>query len=487
MASVGLCHNGRPPPPRFNKADKQTNKLNEQNGRTKQPQQTLGNHEFSFQPPDLARYIGALRAPMLGGCNVDAADEPALRGLIKRWEVKRVGQYKIAILGWLTPDTPVIQLNTGKVKFAPVAPAVARCLEDLRREHPDVDYVIGLSHTGATRCGCARAFCPAAHKALLRLVSSRLVSSSSASLRSVSPPARPNREENNNTRKRNRPFGLPLLDRAFVALFKKNTTGYQADLEAAKALPGLDLIIGAHTHTYLAPPDAPPAVFTAAARAAPAADCLARGACDRAEGPFPTWRAARQCQAIGAGAGAGNSSSSSGSQQQQQQQQCVTKEVPVVQAYYASKYMGLLEIDLRSRRLVRARPLLLGGNASSSPVAPDPEALAMVRAMAGPLAALRSKVAGATPAALVGGAPARRAETNFGSLMADLLVAAARRPKRFEAAHGAVEIGLFQVWPGGFRVGWVVALVALVLGLRCIYPHRPERAMAPLWPGRQPP
>lgn len=51
--------------------------------------QTLGNHEFDFGVTVLGSYIRNLSEaiPMLGGCNVDTSQEPALRGLLKKWLV----------------------------------------------------------------------------------------------------------------------------------------------------------------------------------------------------------------------------------------------------------------------------------------------------------------------------------------------------------------------------------------------------------------
>jgi 2',3'-cyclic-nucleotide 2'-phosphodiesterase (5'-nucleotidase family) len=52
------------------------------------------------------------------------------------------------VVGWLTPDTAFTAANVGKVKVAPVIPAVKKCIEDLKKANPDVHYIIGLSHTG---------------------------------------------------------------------------------------------------------------------------------------------------------------------------------------------------------------------------------------------------------------------------------------------------------------------------------------------------
>jgi hypothetical protein len=39
-------------------------------------------------------------------------------------------------------------LNAGKVTFGEVVPSVKKCIADLKAEHPDVDFIVGMSHTG---------------------------------------------------------------------------------------------------------------------------------------------------------------------------------------------------------------------------------------------------------------------------------------------------------------------------------------------------
>jgi hypothetical protein len=55
---------------------------------------------------------------------------------------------QVATLGWITPDTSFLQLQAENIIFGEVVPAVRRCIQELKAEHPDVDLVIGMSHTG---------------------------------------------------------------------------------------------------------------------------------------------------------------------------------------------------------------------------------------------------------------------------------------------------------------------------------------------------
>jgi hypothetical protein len=62
---------------------------------------------------------------------------------------------------------------------------------------------------------------------------------------------------------------------------------YTSDLVAASAVPGLDLIIGGHSHSFLWPnPDAPPAFFKP--ENGEDADCCGSET-DSTWGPYPTF------------------------------------------------------------------------------------------------------------------------------------------------------------------------------------------------------
>lgn len=94
--------------------------------------------------------------------NVDFSGEPLLQNkttppgsrpepLVKRYVVKNVGGYKVALLGWLTADTATTASNAGAVKFRDVDTSVKKCVADIKREVPDVHMIIGLSHNGEGR------------------------------------------------------------------------------------------------------------------------------------------------------------------------------------------------------------------------------------------------------------------------------------------------------------------------------------------------
>jgi len=89
--------------------------------------------------------------------------------------------------------------------------------------------------------------------------------------------------------------------------------------------------------------------------------CCIQGACDLPAGPYPT----------------------------------CSSNVPVVQAYYSSKYLGLIKVNLSKRKLVPGvQPLLLGGANSSNNVQQDPQLLSILQKYREPVDKLQTQVAG---------------------------------------------------------------------------------------------
>jgi 2',3'-cyclic-nucleotide 2'-phosphodiesterase (5'-nucleotidase family) len=56
---------------------------------------------------------------------------------------------QIGVIGWITPTTGDTSKDVGGVKFTPTVPSVKACLDILNQEQPNLDFVIGLSHSGA--------------------------------------------------------------------------------------------------------------------------------------------------------------------------------------------------------------------------------------------------------------------------------------------------------------------------------------------------
>lgn len=144
--------------------------------------------------------------------------------------------------------------------------------------------------------------------------------------------------------------------------------GYGKDQEIAAAVPGIDAVVGGHSHTYLSATDP-----------------------ERA-GPYPTW---------------------------------VSQEdgtlVPVVQAYAYSKYLGHLELTFDAAgKLVYA-----GGDTIllDASVTPDPAIAARIAELAGPIEELRARVVAETSAEIDGSRDTCRArECAMGNLVAEAML-----------------------------------------------------------------
>lgn len=144
--------------------------------------------------------------------------------------------------------------------------------------------------------------------------------------------------------------------------------GYHRDMEIAAAVPGIDLVIGGHSHTYLSATD------------------------PKRHGPYPTWV-----------------SREDGSM------------VPVVQAYAYSRYLGHAELTFDDAgNLVYA-----GGNTISldASVTPDAAIEARVKELAGPIEELKSRVVAESAAEIDGNRDTcRQVECTMGNLVADAML-----------------------------------------------------------------
>ncbi|PJF08339.1 bifunctional UDP-sugar hydrolase/5'-nucleotidase [Pseudorhodobacter sp. MZDSW-24AT] len=144
--------------------------------------------------------------------------------------------------------------------------------------------------------------------------------------------------------------------------------GYTLDQEIAAAVPGIDAVVGGHSHTYLSATDP-----------------------NRA-GPYPTWV-----------------SQDSGAM------------VPVVQAYAYSKYLGHLELTFADDgSLIHAsgNTILL-----DSSVTPDPAIEARVAELAGPIEEVKARVIGESTEAIDGSRETcRQMECQMGNLVTDAML-----------------------------------------------------------------
>jgi 5'-nucleotidase len=105
----------------------------------------LGNHEFDIGVEPIARFIEGAEFPVIFG-NTDAAGDNILGPLNMDPVIVEVGGQNVAILGSVTPDTPVISNPGPTVSFSDPVAYLAPAVEAL--EGSGVDKIIVLSHTG---------------------------------------------------------------------------------------------------------------------------------------------------------------------------------------------------------------------------------------------------------------------------------------------------------------------------------------------------
>ncbi|NRG19541.1 5'-nucleotidase C-terminal domain-containing protein [Rhizobiales bacterium] len=144
--------------------------------------------------------------------------------------------------------------------------------------------------------------------------------------------------------------------------------GLPRDMQIASKVPGIDVIVGGHSHTLLSNTD------------------------DGAAGPYPVIV-----------------------------QNPVGKQVPIVQAYAFGKYLGEIEIvfdDDGNVLSAAGDPILLDAS-----IAADKDVAARVKELAGPLEELKNQIVGASAAIIDGSRDSCRArECEMGNLVADAML-----------------------------------------------------------------
>ncbi len=144
--------------------------------------------------------------------------------------------------------------------------------------------------------------------------------------------------------------------------------GYRRDQEIARAVDGIDVIVGGHSHTLLSNTD------------------------EKAIGPYPTF--VRNPSGV---------------------------DVPIVQAYAYSKYLGDLKVvfdDAGNVKSTSGAPILL-----DAAFTPDAGYAAKVKELAGPIEEMKTKIVAETAAPIDGTRESCRAgECEMGNLVADALL-----------------------------------------------------------------
>jgi 5'-nucleotidase len=248
----------------------------------------IGNHEFDDGPEELAKFIDALKFPMISGNTLAGLNSP-VADKFKPYIIKEFGADKVAVVSVLATDTDETSSPGDAILFADEIGYLKDAVKEI--EGQGVNKIVLLSHVG-----------------------------------------------------------------------------YVKDQEIAKAVDGIDVIVGGHSHTLLSSTD------------------------EKAAGPYPTLV-----------------KNPSG------------KDVPIVTAYAYSKYLGDLTVTFDDAGVVTASsgaPKLLDAS-----VTPDAAFTAKVTELAGPIEEVKLKEIGSTSDAIDGARETCRAvECSMGNLVADAMV-----------------------------------------------------------------
>lgn len=248
----------------------------------------IGNHEFDDGPEELARFIEALKFPLISG-NVLAGLNTPIADKYKPYIIKEFGAEKVAVVSVLATDTDETSSPGEDVLFVDEIGYLKDAVKEL--EAAGVNKIVLLSHVG-----------------------------------------------------------------------------YVKDQEIAKAVDGIDVIVGGHSHTLLSSTD------------------------EKAAGPYPTL--------VKNPAG---------------------KDVPIVTAYAYSKYLGDLKVvfdDAGAVKTAEGAPKLLDAS-----VTPDEAFTAKVAELGAPIEEVKQKVIGETADVIDGSREVcRAAECSMGNLVADAMV-----------------------------------------------------------------
>ncbi|TFF21899.1 multifunctional 2',3'-cyclic-nucleotide 2'-phosphodiesterase/5'-nucleotidase/3'-nucleotidase [Jiella endophytica] len=158
-----------------------------------------------------------------------------------------------------------------------------------------------------------------------------------------------------------------LTDTGVDKIILLSHSGYSVDKRIAAEVPGIDVIVGGHSHSLLSNIDA------------------------KAEGPYPTMVKGPDGH-----------------------------DVPIVQAYAYGKYLGELEVTFDEKGVVTAasgQPLIMDGE-----IAEDSTLKQRVAELAKPLEAIRKEVVAETASPIDGSKTCRIAECPMGDLVADAML-----------------------------------------------------------------
>lgn len=105
----------------------------------------IGNHEFDDGPEELAKFIDALKFPMISGNTLAGLDTP-IADKFKPYIIKEFGADKVAVISVLATDTDETSSPGDSVLFADEIPYLKEAVKEI--EAAGVNKIVLLSHVG---------------------------------------------------------------------------------------------------------------------------------------------------------------------------------------------------------------------------------------------------------------------------------------------------------------------------------------------------
>uniref|UniRef100_A0AB38ZEE9 Venom 5-prime nucleotidase 1 n=1 Tax=Ectomocoris sp. TaxID=3104572 RepID=A0AB38ZEE9_9HEMI len=107
---------------------------------------SLGNHEFDDGVPGLTPFLKAIRIPVVTS-NIDTSKEPSMvdHTALKPWHMLVVDNVKIAVIGYLTPETKDLS-STGQLIFKDEVSTITKYAREAKEG--GANLVIALGHSG---------------------------------------------------------------------------------------------------------------------------------------------------------------------------------------------------------------------------------------------------------------------------------------------------------------------------------------------------
>lgn len=107
----------------------------------------IGNHEFDDGPEELAKFIEALKFPMISGNTLAGLDSP-VADKFKPYIIKEFGSEKVAVVGVLATDTDETSSPGDSILFAEPIGYLKEAVKEI--EAQGVNKIVLLSHVGYT-------------------------------------------------------------------------------------------------------------------------------------------------------------------------------------------------------------------------------------------------------------------------------------------------------------------------------------------------